>query len=76
MGIVDDDNNFLELDNSEKQNPVYDNLGDEARLNLKAAADAEENNDENKVQNPLESEDKIVLAKPADCCQIRNDIYS
>lgn len=76
MGIVDDDDDSLELDSSNKQDPVYDNSEDEARLDPEAAAGAEENSDESEGQNPLESEDEVVLAEPAGRRQVRADIYS
>ena len=76
MGIVDDDNDSLELDSSNKQDPVYDNSEDEARLDPEAAAGAEENSDESEGQNPLEGEDEVVLAEPAGRRQVRADIYS
>ena len=74
MEIVDDDDDSLELDNSDKQDP--NNSENEARLDPKAAADAEENSDESEGQNPLESEDEVVLAEPAGRRQVRADIYS
>lgn len=76
MGIVDDDDDSLELDSSEKQDPVYDSSEDEARLDPKAAAGAEENSNESEGQNPLESQDEIVLTEPAGRRQVRADIYS
>ena len=66
----------MELDSSEEQDPVYDNSEDEARLDPEAAAGAEENSDESEGQNPLKSEDEIVLAEPAGRRQVRADIYS
>ena len=74
MGIVNDDNNFLELDNSNKQGP--NNLEDGIRINSEIAADVEENNNESEGQNLLKSEHKIVLVKPANCRQVRANIYS
>lgn len=48
MKIVNDDNDFLRLDNSNKQDLIYNNSKNEVRLNSKVAADAEKNSDENK----------------------------
>ena len=76
MGIVDDDDDSLELDSSEEQDPVYDNSEDEARLDPEVAAGAEENSDESEGQNLLQSGDEIVLAKPAGRRRVRADIYS
>ena len=76
MEIVDDDDDSLKLDNSEEQDPVYDNSEDEARLDPEEAAGVEENSDESEGQNPLKSEDEIVLAEPAGRRQVRADIYS
>ncbi len=76
IGIVDVDDDSLELESSEKQDPVYDISEDEARLDPEAAACAEENNDKSEGQNPLKSEDEIVLAEPAGRHQVRADIYS
>ena len=72
MGIVDDDDDFLKLDNSDKQD--LNNLENEPRLDPKAAADMEENSDKSEDQNPLESENKVILAKPAGYRQVRVDI--
>ena len=76
MEIVNDDDDSLELNSSNKQDFIYDNSEAEARLDLKAAAGAEENNDESEGQNLLEGEDEVVLAKPAGRRQVRADSYS
>ncbi len=71
--ILNDDD-FLKLDIAEKQDLVYNILEDEARLDLKASADVEKNSDENKGQNLLKIEDKIILAKPTGPRQVRVNI--
>ena len=76
IGIVNNDDDSLELDGFNKQDPIQDNSEEETRLDLEATAGAEENIDESEGQNPLESEDKVVLAKPAGHCQVRAYIYS
>lgn len=66
----------MELDSAEEQNLIYADWEDEARLNLKKAADVEKNNDESESQNLFEIKDKMILAKHASCCQVRVDIDS
>ena len=64
------------MDSSNKQDPVYNNSEDEARVDPKAAPDTKENSDESKGRNSLKGEDKVILAEPAGCYQVRVDIYS
>ncbi len=75
IGMVDDDDDSLELDGSEKQDTVYDNSKDEARLNPEATEGEEKNSDESESQNSSKSEDKIVLAEPAGRRQVKPDIH-
>ncbi len=65
----------MELDNAEKQDFVCDILEDEARLNQKAAADAEKNSDERESQNFFKIKDEIISGKLSGCCQVRVNIY-
>ncbi len=60
IGIVDDDDDSLELDSSDEQDAVYDNSEDEAKLHPEAASGAEGNSDESEGPNSLKSEGKIV----------------
>lgn len=48
MEIVSDDNNYLELDNFEKQDLVYDSLEKKVKLDPKVTASGEENINESK----------------------------
>ncbi len=75
IGIVDDDDDSLELDSSEEQGPAYDNSEDGARLDPEAAEGADENSDESEGQNSLKNENEIVLAESAGR-QVRADSYS
>lgn len=67
MRMVDDNNNFWELDYLKKQDLIYDNSEDKARLDPKLAGGAKKNIDISEGQNFLKSEDKILLPKPANC---------
>ena len=74
--FLNDDNDFLELDSAEDRDLIYENLEDEARLDPKAAADAEKNGDESESWNFFEIEDKILFIGPSVRCEVRADIYS
>ncbi len=76
MGILDDNDEFLEQNGAEERDPVYDNSEDKARLDFQAAAYTEKNSDESEDQNSLKIEDEIILAELAGRCQVRADSYS
>lgn len=66
----------MKLISFNKQDLVYDNLEDIARLDFKANVGSEKNSDKSEGQNLLKSQNKIVLAKFAGCCQVRTNLYS